>query len=598
MRDNTLVKMVDNRADRYGDRTVLERKVNGTWESISWDYLARTYREVGRGLLCLGLEGGDRVAILSENRPEWAFADLGTLSMDGVVVPLYWTLTPAQLEYILRDCAAKAIFVSNVEYLDKIQKIRSALPDLKTIICFDPFPQDRFHEGVMTFDELITRGCEADPEMWEAMGRSIAEGSGDDLATIIYTSGTTGEPKGVMLTHDNFLSNIRSVLKVIEIKESDVCLSFLPLSHVFERVAYYLFLFVGGRIAYAESIDHLMANMAEVQPTILISVPRIYEKAYGRILDRVRESSSVKRLIFYSSLNVGRKVSVRLLAGEQLGGWLRFRRRIADQLVFSKLRQNFGGRIRLMISGGAPLSKQIGEFFYAAGLLILEGYGLTETSPIISANQVEKVRFGTVGLVVPDVEVRIAEDGEIQVRGPNVMKGYYNLPQDTAEAIDGEGWFSTGDIGHIDQDDFLVITDRKKAMIVTAGGKNIAPGGIENALSTDKFINQAFTYGDRRKYITALITLDWERIENYAREHKIEFSSHADLCKNEAINELIRKRVDSALKDFSPFEQVKKFKILEKEFSQEEGEVTPTLKLKRKEITSRYFKDLEALYDD
>jgi long-chain acyl-CoA synthetase len=537
MRDNTLVKMVDNRADRYGDRTVLERKVNGTWESISWDYLARTYREVGRGLLCLGLEGGDRVAILSENRPEWAFADLGTLSMDGVVVPLYWTLTPAQLEYILRDCAAKAIFVSNVEY-----------------------------EGVMTFDELITRGCEADPEMWEAMGRSIAEGSGDDLATIIYTSGTTGEPKGVMLTHDNFLSNIRSVLKVIEIKESDVCLSFLPLSHVFERVAYYLFLFVGGRIAYAESIDHLMANMAEVQPTILISVPRIYEKAYGRILDRVRESSSVKRLIFYSSLNVGRKVSVRLLAGEQLGGWLRFRRRIADQLVFSKLRQNFGGRIRLMISGGAPLSKQIGEFFYAAGLLILEGYGLTETSPIISANQVEKVRFGTVGLVVPDVEVRIAEDGEIQVRGPNVMKGYYNLPQDTAEAIDGEGWFSTGDIGHIDQDDFLVITDRKKAMIVTAGG---------NALSTDKFINQAFTYGDRRKYITALITLDWERIENYAREHKIEFSSHADLCKNEAINELIRKRVDSALKDFSPFEQVKKFKILEKEFSQEEGEVTP-----------------------
>ncbi|TNF46101.1 long-chain fatty acid--CoA ligase, partial [bacterium] len=386
MRDNTLVKMVDNRADRFGDRAIMERKVNGTWESISWDYLARTYREVGRGLLCLGLERGDRVAILSENRPEWAFADLGTFAMDGVVVPLYWTLTPAQLEYILRDCAAKAIFVSSVEYLDKILKIRSALPDLKTIICFDAFPRDRLNEEVMTFDELLTRGCDAEPEMWEAMGRSIAEGSGDDLATIIYTSGTTGEPKGVMLTHDNFLSNIRSVLKVIDINDSDICLSFLPLSHVFERIAYYLFLFVGGRIAYAESIDELMANLAEVQPTILISVPRIYEKAYGRILDRVRESSSIKRLIFYSSLNVGRKVSAHLEAGEELGGWLRFHRRIADKLVFSKLRKNFGGRIRLMISGGAPLSKQIGEFFYAAGLLILEGYGLTETSPVISAN--------------------------------------------------------------------------------------------------------------------------------------------------------------------------------------------------------------------
>ena len=598
MRDNTLVKMVDNRADRYGNRTVLERKVNGTWESISWDYLARTYREVGRGLLCLGLENGDRVAILSENRPEWTFADLGTFAMDGVVVPLYWTLTPAQLEYILRDCAAKAIFVSDVQYLDKILKIRSALPDLKTIICFDPFPKDRLEEGVMTFDELITRGCDAEPEMWEAMGRSIAEGSGDDLATIIYTSGTTGEPKGVMLTHDNFLSNIRSVLKVIDINETDICLSFLPLSHVFERVAYYLFLFVGGRIAYAESIDQLMANMSEVHPTILISVPRIYEKAYGRIFDRVRESSGLKRLIFYSSLNCGLKVSAKLLAGEKPGAWLRFRQRIADKLVFSKLRQNFGGRIRLMISGGAPLSKQIGEFFYAAGLVILEGYGLTETSPVISANLVEKIRFGSVGPILPDVEVRFADDGEIQVKGPNVMKGYYNLPQETAEDLDGEGWFSTGDIGHIDHDGFLVITDRKKALIVTAGGKNVAPAGIENALSTDKFINQAFAYGDRRKYISALIAPDWERIENYAREHKIQFSTHAELCENEVINNLMRKRVDGALKDFSPFEQVKRFKLMEREFSQEEGEVTPTLKLKRKEITSRYFKDLEALYDE
>ena len=596
--EDTLVKMVDVRAEGYGDRTVMERKRDGVWEAVSWRDLSRSYREVARGLLTLDLKRGDKVAILSENRPEWAFADLGSFAMEGVVVPLYWTLTPAQIEYILRDCNAKAIFVSNTGYLDTILKIRPALPELKYVIYFDPVPADRLGDGVMSLDDLLQLGRDAPPEAWEIMGRCIAEACRDDVATVIYTSGTTGEPKGVMLTHGNFLSNIRSVLEAIEIRETDTCLSFLPLSHVFERIAYYLFLYVGGTIVYAESIDHLMDNMAEVQPTILVSVPRVYEKAYGRILDRVRESSLIRRLIFFWSLGIGRKVSTLLQHNRKPQGWLATRNRIADKLVFSKLRKSFGGRMRLMISGGAPLSKMIGEFFHASGLVILEGYGLTETSPIIAANRPDRIRFGTVGPTIPDIEVRIAEDGEILTRGPHVMKGYYNRPQETAEVIDEDGWFSTGDIGHIDEEDFLHITDRKKALIVTAGGKNVAPAAIENALSADKFISQAFAYGDGRKYISALIVPDWERMERYATEHKIQFTTLKDLCDNQMINDLVRKTVDAALKDLASFEQVRRFKLLDKEFSQEAGEVTPTLKLKRKEITQRFWEDLDSLYDD
>jgi long-chain acyl-CoA synthetase len=429
------------------------------------------------------------------------------------------------------------------------------------------------------------------------MGRSIAGGRRSDLATIIYTSGTTGEPKGVVLTHDNFLSNVRGIVEVIDLNDKDSCLSFLPLSHVFERIALYVFLYIGGVIHFAESIDTVVDNMSEVNPTILVSVPRIYDKAFGRILDRVRESALPRRMIFAACLKIGARVSQRLQAGQPLEGALARGHKIADKLVFSKLRATFGGRIRFMISGGAPLNKNIAEFFHAAGLLILEGYGLTETSPIITANFVESLRFGTVGHTIPGVEVRIAEDGEILARGPNIMKEYFNRPEETAEAIDADGWFYTGDVGHFDDDGFLVITDRKKSLIITAGGKNVAPAAIENALSADKFINQAFAYGDTRKFISALIVPDWERVEKYAEEHKIKFSSHAELCVHPVINKLIQRRVDTALEELAPYERVKKFKLMEREFSQEDGEVTPTLKLKRNEITRKYWKDLDSLYD-
>ena len=596
--EETIIQMVDARAARYGEKTILQSKKDGTWVDVTWEQLAAVYKDVARGLLQLGLGHGDSIAILSENRPEWVFTDLGIYATEGVVVPLYWTLTPAQIRYILKDCSAKAIFVSNADFLDRILQIRDELPDLKTIIVFDTIPSRTLPEGVMYLEDLIGLGCDAPHEVWENLGRSIAGGRSGDLATIIYTSGTTGEPKGVVLTHNNFLSNVRGVVEVIDVNENDSCLSFLPLSHVFERIALYLFLYVGGTIHYAESIDTVVDNMSEVNPTILVSVPRIYEKAFGRILDRVRESSAVRRLIFAACLKIGSRVSRRLQAGQPLEGMLARGHRIADKLVFAKLRGTFGGRIRLMISGGAPLNKHIAEFFHAAGLIILEGYGLTETSPVISANLVESLRFGTVGHTIPGVEVRIADDGEILARGPNIMQGYYNRPEDTAEAIDADGWFYTGDIGHIDDDNFLVITDRKKALIVTAGGKNVSPAAIENALSADKFINQAFAYGDARKFIAALIVPDWERMEKYAEEHKITFGSHKELCDNEAIINLIQRRVDAALEEFAPFEKVRKFKLMDREFSQEDGEVTPTLKLKRKEITRKYWKELDSLYQD
>ncbi len=595
--EETIVQMVDARAAEYGDRTVMQSKQGGAWVDVTWNRLAGAYKDVARGLLQLGLGQNDSIAILSENRPEWAYADLGIYATKGVVVPLYWTLTPSQIRYILKDAAAKAIFVSNADFLDRILQIRSELPDLGMIIVFDTIPGRTLPEGVMYLEDLVALGCEAPREVWENMGRSIAGGRSSDLATIIYTSGTTGEPKGVVLTHDNFLSNVRGVLEVIDVNETDSCLSFLPLSHVFERIALYLFLYVGGLIHYAESIDTVVDNMSEVHPTILVSVPRIYEKAFGRILDRVRASSLARRMIFAACLKIGSRVSRLLQAGQPVEGALARGHKIADKLVFAKLRDTFGGRIRLMISGGAPLNKNIAEFFHAAGLLILEGYGLTETSPVISANFVDSVRFGTVGHTIPGVEVRIAEDGEILARGPNIMKGYFNRPEDTAEAIDADGWFYTGDIGHIDDDGFLVITDRKKSLIVTAGGKNVAPAAIENALSADKFINQAFAYGDARKYISALIVPDWERVEKYAEEHKVKYSTHAELCGHPVINSLIQRRVDAALEEFSPHERVKKFKLMEREFSQEDGEVTPTLKLKRNEITRRYWKELDSLYD-
>ncbi|MBI1976027.1 MAG: long-chain fatty acid--CoA ligase, partial [Candidatus Omnitrophica bacterium] len=446
----------------------------------------------------------------------------------------------------------------------------------------------------------------------------------DSLATLIYTSGTTGEPKGVMLTHGNFLSNCQACAQVIPINDRDVYLSFLPLAHVFERLAgYYLMIHQGAVIAYAENIDTVPQNMMEVQPTVMCGVPRFFEKLYGRVMESVQQSTGLKRKIAEWAFELARRGGVTrpeqsrrapplqkwqpqdipsCLSDRSVGAGLKpaptLSRTIADLLVFRKLRSKLGGRLRFFVSGSAPLAKEIAEFFHGVGILIIEGYGLTETSPVISCNRLDRFRFGTVGLPVPGVEVKIAPDGEILTRGPHVMKGYYKMETPTKEVLADDGWFHTGDIGEIDSDGFLKITDRKKDLIITSGGKNVAPQKIENLLKQDEYILDAMLYGDRKKYLTALLIPNLSKLESYAKEQSISWTSTVELLQNSAIQQLIRQRIDLKSTELAPYEQIKYFVLLDKPLSQEAGELTPTLKIRRKIVTEKYRDLLEKLYTD
>jgi long-chain acyl-CoA synthetase len=417
----------------------------------------------------------------------------------------------------------------------------------------------------------------------------------DDLATLIYTSGTTGPPKGVMLTHGNITNNVLASLKALLLKPSDTALSFLPLSHIFERMAgLYCMVYAGGTIAYAESVDTVPENMVEVRPTVVMSVPRLYEKMYARILDAATQGGVIKKNLFFWARRVGLARSRRLLAGKPVGPWLGFQYSIARALVFRKLKQRTGGRLRFFVSGGAPLAKDIAEFFYAAGLPILEGYGLTETSPVLTVNRLESIRPGTVGKPVLGVEIKIAGDGEILARGPSIMKGYYNKPEAT-EATMVDGWFHTGDIGHLDREGCLLITDRKKDLIVTAGGKNVAPQPIENLLKTDKFISEVVVIGDRRPCLVALIVPNFENLKSYAKHKGLGDIDPAKLVQLPAIINLIQRRIARHQEGAAPFETIKKIHVLGRELEIGE-ELTPTLKVKRKEVSKRFHDEIEALY--
>ncbi len=557
----TLPQMVFGQARRYGDRTALKVKRGGAYQDISWNELADQVKRAALGLIDLGVQPSDRVAILSESRPEWVAADLSILSAGAATVPIYATLTSDEIGYILADAGARLIFVSNPELMAKVLPLQIKM-DLKVILFEAPYRVAG--PRVWWFGELLGLGETAGPKVREALDERLSKTAPEDLASIIYTSGTTGFPKGVMLSHRNFLSNCDAIRQVLPVGDEDIALSFLPLSHVFERCAgYYFVLFVGGSIAYAENMDAVGANLLEVRPTILTAVPRFYEKLHERIRESVRSSSWLKRKLFAWAVKVGR------------GNFL------ADRLVFSKLRARMGGRLRFCVSGGAPLSKTLAEFFYRAGVLILEGYGLTETSPVITVNRPDHLRLGSVGLPLPGVEVRLAEDGEILTRGPHVMRGYFNNPAATAEVLDAEGWFRTGDIGSLDPEGFLTITDRKKDLIKTSGGKMVAPQNLENALKASPWIADCVVIGDRRKYVTALIvpSPDW------TGEPK---RPEATRRIQEAVNRLNEK--------LAPFEQIKKFALLAEPFTLQSGELTPTLKVKRRVITERYAAQIEALY--
>jgi long-chain acyl-CoA synthetase len=590
----TLTQLYFDTLAQFDKPDALRVRTQGQWQVVSHATLARRVRHVALGLQAVGVQRGDRVALLSENRPEWAIADWACLTTGVANVPIYPTLPAEQIPYLLTDSGAVAIFVSSVAQAEKVGGIRAQVPGLKVVIGFDEATRP-FVDVVLS--DLEARGLAADtPDMaraWEAAARAVRP---SDLATIIYTSGTTGAPKGVMLSHDNFYSNINATRQLIPMRGTDVALSFLPLSHIFERTGDYWFFVTGTSIAYVESVDLVPIAMAEVRPTIAMSVPRLYEKMYARVLENALAGGAIKKRIFFWARAVGERCLSLASAGKPVPGILTFQYNLAKRLVFSKLQQRTGGRLRYFVSGGAPLAPEINAFFNAAGLVILEGYGLTETSPVISVNRPEAQRVGSVGRAVEGVEVLIADDGEILTRGPHVMQGYFNKPDATKEAIDADGWFHTGDIGVL-EDGYLRITDRKKDLIVTAGGKNIAPQPIENMVKTNKYVSQVVMIGDRRKFPIMLIVPNFEQLEKWAKYKELIWTDRAQLLQMPTVQAKVTQEVMSHLTGLASFESPKKIALLEHDFTVESGELTPTLKVKRRVIDQNYRAVIDALYE-
>lgn len=595
---SNIVEMFLNLTERFAniDRPMLMRKSGGTYQSLTYDDVRRKVEHFMHGLLELGLTGDSHVAILSENRPEWVIADMGILALGAADVPLYPSQTAKQIEFILNDASCEAIVVSNKFQLTKILKVREALPALRHIIIMTTLDEE-VPDGVVLFEDVLERGrkvnLRAPGEIRERAARIVPH----DLCTIIYTSGTTGNPKGVMLSHANFVSNISSAAKIFPITSSDTLLSFLPLSHVFERMAgYYTAMACGATLAYAESVETVAENLLEVRPTIVCSVPRLFERIYSKIARKVEKEPPAKKKIFYWAVKTAKRAARRRQRTGSLPVTLAASLRIADQLVLNKLRERTGGRIRFFISGGAALPKELGEFFEAVGLLIIEGYGLTETSPVIAANRLERYKFGSVGVPIPGIEVKIAEDGEILTRGPHVMMGYYHLPDATRETIDADGWLYTGDIGIFDDEGFLHITDRKKHLFVSSGGKNIAPQPIENLFAGCDVVDQIALIGDKRMYLTALIYPDFETLAAWAAEQGIEDRSPVALARDPRVLAHVESQIADVQKDLANYERVRKFHLLVEPFTVENGLLTPTLKVKRKAVEDRYFTEIEAMY--
>ena len=566
-------------------------KEEGRYVPISTEEFANRVKYFCLGLRDLGFEAGDKLIILSDNRPEWVITDIANVCLGGITVPIYTSLVPEPIRYIIDDSDAKVVVVSDQDQWQKIEAIKSELTKVKHYITF----LSEAPEGVLTFAQILEKGKKLDqqnPELFEKMALEVKP---DDIASIVYTSGTTGPPKGVMLTHSNFISNVKTCASLIEFSDKDTVLSLLPLSHVLERMVTFTYLYKGCSIGYAESFETAAANLLEIRPHIMVSVPRVFEKIYSKVMDNVLSSSSLKRKIFFWALKVGKEYSRRKLLGQSIPGSLQFERNLAHKLVFSKIVEKTGGRVRFFVSGGAPLSKDMAEFFHAIGLVILEGYGLTETSPVIAVNTFDNLKLGTVGKIITGVELKTAEDGEILTKGPNVMKGYYKKEAATEEAFEG-GWFHTGDIGHIDEEGFLVITDRKKDIIVTAGGKNVAPQPIENLLKTSSYISNAVVIGDKKKFISALVVPNFEKLEEYAKFNNIPYKTNSDLVKSEKILNFLEGEADRATPALASYEKIKKITLLDREFEIEKEEITPTLKVKRNIIEQKYKDMIDAMY--
>ncbi len=584
-----------NTVARIPDKKAIHFKEDGKYHSHSWSQFAEKVEAVATALIAKGLKSGDKIAILSENRPEWALIDIAAQSLGAVTVPIYTSLTPTEIQYILADSGASMIAVSGKALFEKVVSIHRSLPLLVLVIAFESSAS--LLQSQLAVPLALLRDLERTAPDRVTLEEKLRSVNGESLASIIYTSGTTGVPKGVMLTHSNFITNVVFTKDALRMDESDIHLSFLPLSHVFERMAgHYLMIYIGATIAYAENMDAVPQNLLEVRPTFIMGVPRFYEKIKERVLEAVKKSSSAKKGLFHWAKALGAEKRKAYFERRKLGLFFKMELGLADWLVYKKFKERLGGRLRFGVSGGAPLAKDIAEFFYDLGVQIYEGYGLTETSPVMSCNREGKFKFGTVGIPLKEIQVKITPEGEIVTKGPCVMKGYHNKPEETREVLK-DGWFYTGDLGQIDKEGFLAITGRKKELIVTSGGKKVSPRMIEELVEKDPAILRCVLFGEGKRFITALIVPREEKLVEYAREQKIAYQNYHGLLKDAKIYEFLERRIEALSKDLASYEKIKYFTLLDHDFSQSAGELTPTLKVKREVVLSRYKDELLPLYE-
>ncbi len=582
-------------ARRFGDRRMSLAKKEGVWQTKTWRQALEALPAAVMGLVSLGLQKGDAVGIISRTRREWSEADMTILTAGGVAIGIYPSASLWEMTHVISHSELQICFVEDEPLLEKLLAVRVKTGLPRTMILFEP--SDRpLPPDVMTLESLIAHGriaYEADPSRFETIWRAVRP---EDPATIAYTSGTTGPPKGAVITHANLYFTVMNATRMHHYDENDFGIAFLPLTHMLQRMTVYAAMHLGIVGAYAENLDKLVDNFRELHPTVQVSVPQIFERIYNRVHQMLDSGSPVKRRIFHWAVAVGRKAALQRGSNRSLPASLALQHAIAHRLVFSKIHDVFGGRVKYLLCGAAPMPLELLEFFDAVGLLILEGYGLTETVAPAAVNRAEHYKFGTVGQLIPGMEAKVAGDGELLLRGRGLFQGYYKDPEATAAAIDAEGWFHTGDIGVIDDEGFLSITGRKKDLIVTAGGKNIAPQNIENLIRSMPLISQAMACGDRRKYLTALITLNEQELIEFAGRKTIEERDPGVLAGHPAVFRAVDEHVQAVNRRLAPHEQIRRFTILPRDFTEEAGELTPTLKIRRQEIVRRYGNEIELLY--
>ncbi|GAB6271387.1 MAG: AMP-dependent synthetase/ligase [Smithella sp.] len=596
--EKTMNDVFRNRARKYGDRLAIEKKMNGVWQSATWSEYYERACAVGLGLYSLGVQKGNMVSILSDNRLEWLYTDMGSLGIGVCVIPIYPTLAAEEIEYILNNSESKIIIPENKTQLKKVLEIADQCPGLEKIIVMEEKDVQK-HPKIMSFRELVELGRKKqaeDPSLFEKLSGEV---TGDDLATIVYTSGTTGLPKGAMITHGNIFWIVKSLdaMRPHFASDRDCTVPFLPLSHVFERIAGHFYgMYCGITSSYAQSIDTLLADFEEKRPTMILAVPRVCEKVYQKIITQVKEQSAFKQKVFYWGQKVGSRISRLREDHKQIPLFLQLKYKIAYAIIFKKLQDKLGGRVTWMTASGAPTAPEIIRFFNAAGITVIQGYGMTETTAPATMQSLADYRIGTTGKPIPGQDIKIAEDGEILIKGGNVMKGYWKLPKETSESFTPDGYFMSGDIGKFDEEGNLLITDRKKDLLITSGGKNVAPQKIEGLFKSDPLFTQFIVIGEKKKYLTGLCNIDLDLASMIADDEKIPYQKPIDLLDNDRFLAIVKKHVEERNTHLAKYETIKDYRIVKSEFSQAGGELTATLKLKRQVVYEKYQDLIDDMY--